>query len=131
MFRYFCRGNGREGKGKERSSLGGTGFPRYFSPAAAMAVVELYKLVGSRGYTLRRVRRLLPPAPRRDFVVENLIMALHLLQELADQPLPEFALDGGLPRLVSLANRPAASIVLEDAPVMKSGDRRGREDQLC
>ena len=85
-----------------------------------MAAVELYKLVGSLGYNLRRVRRLLPPAPPRDVVVENLTVALQLLQELADQPLPEFARDGGLPRLVSLASRPVASIVLEDAPVMKS-----------
>ena len=84
--------------------------------------VELYKLVASLGFVMRRVRRLLPAAPRRDVILESIVVSLQLIEELADQPVePAFMREGGMPLLVSLANRIVDSnLGLEDMPVQKS-----------
>ena len=63
---------------------------------------QLQALAATLGFAFRRAHRLLPEAPRRAVIVDHLIVALELANELyAHQP--EFVEADGLPLLVRLA----------------------------
>ncbi len=63
------------------------------SPVAAGAsgLEQLTRLAHAVSFAWRRARRLLPGGPRRDVVVDHLIVAMELLHEVADRDLQLFA----------------------------------------
>ena len=93
------------------------------------SAVVLCKVVSSLGYAKRRLRKMLPPGPRRDVIVEHLFVAMELLHEVVEPEVPEFVRHGGLLKLAQVAARHGVSSVDSETKGRRGGRRRQPSQQ--